>query len=209
MKKIAKPYLGSVARVRVPFFRILSLVLFLGLASSVRGQLDEVTWKTRPSDVANLPEWNGTAANGTYKITSDKTLGYRVQINGVLELYPIGNVTITRGVFPTAGECVFDLTEGDKLFIIGDESNKLTINGGAGNRDDGLPDPDSWNNKKYGPAISCNDDAELWLQNVIIEKFSVVGNHIYNRWGVISCSNNKLNIKKRKAPYPKKGRKNT
>ena len=194
MKKIAKPYLGSVARVRFPFFRILSLVLLLGLASSVWGQLDEVTWKTRPSDVANLPEWNGTAANGTYKITSDKTLGYRVQINGVLELYPIGNVTITRGVFPTAGECVFDLTEGDKLFIIGDESNKLTINGGAGNRDDGLPDPDSWNNKKYGPAISCNDDAELWLQNVIIEKFSVVGNHIYNRWGVISCSNNKLNI---------------
>ena len=201
MKKIALFRKNIHARVYSPLFCLLTLAFLLGTASIVCGQeLDEVTWKTRPDNVTSLPEWESLTpgdpfpASGRFKISVNKTVPFRVQVNGTLELYPVGNVTITRGVFPTSGQCVFEVNGGKKLFIIGDESNVLTIDGGAGNRDDGLPHPDSWDEKRIGPAVACHDDAEAWLQHVIIEKFSVVGNEIYNRWGVISCTNNKLDI---------------
>ena len=162
MKKNAKPILGGYACVRFPFFRILTLA-FLLAATSLAWAQDYPVYDS--ATVAGLPEWAGQST-GEYRIKRDTIIGSTVQITGgqALYLYPEGNPTITKMVPGTGsqGKMLFEVT--GKLYIIGNESNKLNIYGNSGNPNSPIPARTTY----QGTAITTEGDSspEIWLKYV-------------------------------------------
>ena len=175
MKKNAKPILGGYACVRFPFFRILTLA-FLLAATSLAWAQDYPVYDS--ATVAGLPEWDGTSVNGPFKISNDIEISSTVIIqNTTLSLYPMKNPTTGRN--PTITKKVlgseigvdsaklFYLYDTGKLFIIGNEKNKLNIYGNCGNGIGETPTPIPTSTTYQGAAIYArNGTPEIWLKHV-------------------------------------------
>ena len=172
-------------------FRLLALMAMMALAPALWAQTP--TWQTYPSNVGNLNEWN-YETNGTYKITSEKTIASTINLNGNLTLYPVGVQTIKVGkdVSLYALGC-----KNHSLYIIGTDNgnNKIIFDGGANNRADGFPNPTKVNEGYTKAAIYCNSWGNMWLQNVVFQHFATDagqngGNHYC---GVINLTNYESN----------------
>ena len=182
MKKNAKPILGGYACVRFPFFRILTLAFLLAATSLAWAQDGYPDYD--PTAVAALNEWDGVTNSGSFKITTDKEISSTVTITtgNALYLYPVNDLTDpTNPIIPTitkkvkgtgtsngVGEAkLFYLYDEGKLYIIGNESNKLNIYGNCGNGTVTNPTPIPDSSTYQGAAIYArNGTPEIWLKHV-------------------------------------------
>ena len=171
MKKDAKPILGGYACVRFPFFRILTLAFLLAATSLAWAQDGYPDYD--PDWVATLTEWDGEGS-GDFKISSDKDISRTVQVaaNKELRLFPVKNPT--TGINPTitkkvkgdasaiGGRMLFEVK--GKLYIIGNDSNKLNIYGNSGNPNSPIPTQTNY----QGTAITTEGDSSpgIWLKYV-------------------------------------------
>ena len=171
MKKNAKPILGGYACVRFPFFRILTLAFLLAATSLAWAQDGYPDYD--PDWVATLTEWDGEGS-GDFKISSDKDISRTVQVaaNKELRLFPVKNPT--TGINPTitkkvkgdasaiGGRMLFEVK--GKLYIIGNDSNKLNIYGNSGNPNSPIPTQTNY----QGTAITTEGDSSpgIWLKYV-------------------------------------------